>query len=108
MDTLWPDLPVEARGQPPQGGALCAPGARLGGVHWHADAGMVTLIPDGGVNSDVERFETAAGEALGSGDERSCTTAAGWPAGVELLPEDRYAPGRRSRGAGCACVTSRS
>ena len=67
------------------------------------DAGMVTLIPDGGVNSDVERFETAAGEALGSGDERSCTTAAE-PGGGGAAPRGLYAPGRRSRGSGCARV----
>jgi DNA-binding SARP family transcriptional activator len=91
MDTLWPDLPVEAAAANLRKAVHFARRA----LGWEGsigtDAGMLTLAPAAGVNSDVERFETAAGEALRAGDERSCTAAAELYGG-ELLPEDRYAP----------------
>jgi DNA-binding SARP family transcriptional activator len=91
MDALWPDLPVEAAAANLRKAVHFARRA----LGWEGsigtDAGMLTLVADAGVNSDVERFETAAGQALGSGDERSCTAAAELYGG-ELLPEDRYAP----------------
>lgn len=52
--------------------------------------GWVQLWPGARVCTDVERFERAAAQALGTGDPRQCAAVAeGYGAG--LLPEDRYA-----------------
>jgi DNA-binding SARP family transcriptional activator len=91
MDTLWPDLPVEAGGANLRKAVHFARRALGGEGPISTDAGMLTLFPNAKVKSDVERFETAAGEALRSGDEGPCRTAAALYGG-ELLPEDRYAP----------------
>jgi DNA-binding SARP family transcriptional activator len=90
MDALWPDLPVEAAAANLRKATHFARRA----LGWEGsignDAQMLTLFPGAEVHVDVERFEVAAGEALGPGGERVCATAAELYGG-ELLPEDRYA-----------------
>jgi DNA-binding SARP family transcriptional activator len=91
MDTLWPDLPVEAAAANLRKATHFARRA----LGWEGsigiDAEMLALVPGAELHSDVERFEDAAGEALRQADERACATAAELYRG-ELLPEDRYAP----------------
>jgi DNA-binding SARP family transcriptional activator len=91
MDALWPDLPVEAAAANLRKAVYFARRA----LGWEGsigtDAGMLALLPGAEVNVDAERFEDAAREALRSGDESACATAAELYGG-ELLPEDRYAP----------------
>jgi DNA-binding SARP family transcriptional activator len=91
MDTLWPDLPVEAAAANLRKATHFARRA----LGWEGsigiDAEMLALLPGAAVNVDVERFEDAAGEALRQADERACATAAELYRG-ELLPADRYAP----------------
>jgi DNA-binding SARP family transcriptional activator len=91
MDTLWPHLPVEAAGANLRKAVHFARQALGGEGSIGTDAGMLTLFPDVKLKSDVAGFETAAAEALRSGDESPCRTSAALYRG-ELLPEDRYAP----------------
>ena len=91
METLWPDLAVEAAAANLRKATHFARRA----LGWEgsigSDAEMLTLFPGAAVHVDVERFEDAAGEALRQADERACATAAELYRG-ELLPEDRFAP----------------
>jgi DNA-binding SARP family transcriptional activator len=91
MDALWPDLPVEAAAANLRKAVHFARRALGSEGTIGTDAGMLILFPDAKVESDVERFETAARQALRSGDEGTCATAAELYGG-ELLPEDRYVP----------------
>ena len=53
--------------------------------------GFVQLAPGGSVETDAERFEDAAADALARGDGPACRDAAALYTG-DLLPLDRYAP----------------
>jgi DNA-binding SARP family transcriptional activator len=91
MDALWPDLPVEASAANLRKAVHFARRA----LGWEGsvgtDGGVLTLAPGTEVTSDVERFERAAGEALGSADAGACVAAAELYGG-DLLPDDLYAP----------------
>jgi DNA-binding SARP family transcriptional activator len=90
MDTLWPDLPVEAAAANLRKAVHYA--RRALGFH---DAlvvrdGLLTLWPGEGLDIDLERFERDAEAALASGDAAACArTAARY---ADVLPADRYEP----------------
>jgi DNA-binding SARP family transcriptional activator len=90
MDTLWPDLPVEAAAANLRKAVHYA--RRALGFH---DAlvvrdGLLTLWPGEGLEIDLDRFEHDAEAALASGDAAVCArTAARY---AEVLPADRYEP----------------
>lgn len=89
MDTLWPELSPEAAGANLRKAthylrrALGTPEPVV------IRGGVVALCPDWPVTTDVEEFEAAAREAIGSG-AHACEAVAALYRG-ELLPDDRYA-----------------
>jgi DNA-binding SARP family transcriptional activator/tetratricopeptide (TPR) repeat protein len=89
IDLLWPELSPEA------GRANLRKAAHLArSVLGARDAvvlgdGRVSLWPSGALEVDVEVFERAADDALGSRDEAKLAFAIGLYTGG-LLPEDRY------------------
>jgi DNA-binding SARP family transcriptional activator len=91
MEALWPDLPLEAAAANLRKAVHFSRRALGSERSIGTDATMLTLFPGAEAEIDVERFDHAASQALGSGDEGSCAAAAGLYRG-ELLPEDRYAP----------------
>jgi DNA-binding SARP family transcriptional activator len=89
MDTLWPDLPPDAAGTNLRKATHYLRRA-LGTPYPVAiEGGFVSLCRDWPVTTDVEIFESAAKDALGSGAEACAAAAALY--GGELLPDDRYA-----------------
>ena len=89
LDALWPDLPPRAGGANLRKAAHHA--RRTLGLDGAVvlDGGMVRLLPDGVVTTDVERFERCAADALQHDDAAACRQAAALHRG-ELLPEERY------------------
>ena len=90
IEALWPHLPPHA------GTANLRKAAHHARRALGVDdgivlaGGMVELLPRGTVTTDVERFETAARQALRGDDVRACRDAAGRYR-ADLLPDERYA-----------------
>src|SRR5439155_13593630 len=89
MEELWPDSDPEASGANLRKAlhfARLATGDERAIVN---ERGVLVLWPDARVETDVERLETAAQQAMDRGDESSCRAAAELYRG-DLLPDDRY------------------
>jgi DNA-binding SARP family transcriptional activator len=88
-EALWPAL------TPDRGAANVRKAAHYARRALGADSavvareGSVYLAPDGSVDTDVERFEHAARDAVDRADRRACRKAVAIYPG-ELLPGDRY------------------
>jgi DNA-binding SARP family transcriptional activator len=99
MDTLWPDLSPDASSRNLRKAVYLARKATGLPDAIATGGGMLALFPGREVQSDAERFESGAHDALASGDAEPCARAAELYGG-ELLPEDRYeswAEGPRDR-----------
>jgi DNA-binding SARP family transcriptional activator len=89
MEALWPESDPEASGTNLRKAlhfARLATGDERSIVNDHA---VLTLWPDARVETDVERFETAAQKTLAGGDEAFARVAADLYGG-DLLADDRY------------------
>ena len=89
MEALWPESDPEASGTNLRKAlhfARLATGDERSIVN---ERGVLVSWPDAHLETDVERFETAAGRGLDGGDEALCRAAADLYPG-DLLPDDRY------------------
>jgi DNA-binding SARP family transcriptional activator len=89
MEAIWPEGEPEASGTNLRKAlhfARLAMGDERAIVN---ERGVLVLLPDGRVDIDVERFETAAQAALKGGDQEECREATDLYAG-DLLPDDVY------------------
>jgi DNA-binding SARP family transcriptional activator len=89
MEALWPESDPEASGANLRKAlhfARLATGDEQTVANEH---GVLVLWPDAHVETDVERFETAAQLALDHDDKAACLVAADLYRG-DLLPDDRY------------------
>lgn len=89
MEALWPESDPEASGNNLRKALHFA---RLATGDEHAivnERGVLVLWPQATVGSDVARFESAAQQALNSGDPTACRAAAERYS-ADLLPDDRY------------------
>jgi DNA-binding SARP family transcriptional activator len=89
MEALWPESDPQASGTNLRKAvhfARLATGDEQAIVN---ERGVLVLWPGARVETDVERFEAAAQQALAGGDEALCRTGAGLYRG-DLLPDDRY------------------
>lgn len=89
MEALWPESDPEASGNNLRKAlhfARLATGDEQAIVN---ERGVLVLCPDATVETDVERFETAAQTALDAGDAVACRAAAELYGG-DLLPDDPY------------------
>jgi DNA-binding SARP family transcriptional activator len=88
MEALWPESDPEASGNNLRKALHFA---RLATDEQAIvnERGVLVLWRDAGVETDVERFEDAAKQALDAGDELACRQAANLYRG-DLLPDDRY------------------
>jgi DNA-binding SARP family transcriptional activator/predicted negative regulator of RcsB-dependent stress response len=89
MEELWPESDPEASGTNLRKALHFARHAAGGDRAIVNDRGVLVLWPDARVETDVERFEAAARQALDGGDQDSSRLAAELYLG-ELLPDDRY------------------
>jgi DNA-binding SARP family transcriptional activator len=91
LDAFWPDLASDAGGANLRK-ALHFARRALGAEEAIAvDRDLVTLWPSADADTDVERFERSAADAIRDGDSGACSDAADLAA-AELLPTDRYEP----------------
>jgi DNA-binding SARP family transcriptional activator len=89
MEALWPENDPQASGTNLRKALHFARHA-LGDEHAIvSEHGVLVLWPDAQVETDVERFETAARRALEAGDQAACRAAMDLYCG-DLLPDDRY------------------
>lgn len=89
MEALWPESDPQASGTNLRKALHFARHA-LGDEHAIAtEHGVLALWPDAQVNTDVERFETAAQRALDAADYAACQAAADLYCD-DLLPDDCY------------------
>jgi DNA-binding SARP family transcriptional activator len=89
MEALWPESDPEAAGTNLRK-ALHFARLATGDEHSIAnERGVLALWPDVHVETDVERFESAAQRALDGSEPAAGTTAADLYGG-DLLPDDRY------------------
>ena len=91
IDALWPNLTTAAGAANLRKGAYHVRGALDVGSAVVLRSGVVELLPEGSITTDVEDFDRAADEAMRSAaieDYRRAT--ASW--GGELLPDERYEP----------------
>lgn len=89
MEALWPESDPQASGTNLRKAlhfARHATGDEQAIVTQHE---VLVLWPNAHVDTDVERFETAARHALAAGDPSACRAAADLYRG-DLLPDDRY------------------
>ena len=89
MEALWPESDPEASGTNLRKALHFARHATGDEQAVCNDHGVLVLWPDAQVETDVERFETAARRALDSGDTTVCRAAAALYRG-DLLPDDLY------------------
>jgi DNA-binding SARP family transcriptional activator len=89
MEALWPESEPEASGSNLRKALHFARRAFGDEQAIVNDRGVLVLQSDGGVETDVERFEAAAQWGLNASDEASCRTAADLYRG-DLLPDDLY------------------
>jgi DNA-binding SARP family transcriptional activator len=88
MEALWPERDPEASGTNLRK-ALHFGRLAIGDEQAITnERGVLVLWPDARVQTDAERFETAAQRALDGGDEALCRDAAALYR--DLLPDDRY------------------
>ena len=88
MEALWPESDPEASGTNLRKALHFA---RLATDEQAIvnERGVLVLWPDAAVETDVERFEDAAKQALDAGEPLACRQAANLYRG-DLLPDDRY------------------
>ena len=89
MEALWPERDPEASGTNLRKAlhfARLATGDERSVVN---ERGVLVLWPEAQVETDVERFEAAAGRALDGSGQAVCRAAADLYGG-DLLPDDRY------------------
>ena len=89
MEALWPESDPEASGTNLRKAlhfARLATGDERAIVN---ERGVLLLWPNASVETDAERFDAAAQQALDGGDESSCRAAAELYRG-DILPDDRY------------------
>ena len=89
METLWPDLPVEAASANLRKAVHYARRALGAADAIQLHGGLLTLWPNGPLDIDLDRFHREAAEALAAGDAHACARAAAMYVG-DLLPADRY------------------
>ncbi|MGA9161095.1 MAG: BTAD domain-containing putative transcriptional regulator [Actinomycetota bacterium] len=89
MEALWPESDPEASGSNLRKALHFARRALGDEQAIVNDRGVLVLHSDGGVETDVERFETAAQLGLDASDETGCRAAADLYRG-DLLPDDLY------------------
>ena len=89
MEALWPERDPQASGTNLRKALHFARRATGDEQSIVSQRGVLVLWPDAQVDTDVERFETAARRALGAGDPAACRAVVDLYAG-DLLPDDRY------------------
>jgi len=89
MEALWPESEPEASGSNLRKALHFARRALGDEQAIVNDHGVLVLHSDGGVETDVERFEAAARWGLDASDEAGCRAAADLYRG-DLLPDDLY------------------
>ena len=89
MEALWPESDPEASGSNLRKALHFARHATGDEQAIVNEQGVLGLCPDARVETDVERFETAALRALDAGDDALSRAAADLYRG-DLLPDDRY------------------
>lgn len=89
MEALWPDLSLQAAAANMRKAAHHARQAMGSREAVVLRGGTVSLAPTGTVDSDVAAFESAAADALDSGEAAAARAALALHDG-ELLPESRY------------------
>src|SRR5947208_3198410 len=89
MEALWPESDPQASGSNLRKALHFARRATGDEQTIVSQQGVLVLWPDGHVDTDVERFETAARRALAGGDAAACRAAANLYGG-DLLPDDCY------------------
>lgn len=89
MEALWPESEPEASSTNLRKALHFARRAMLDERAIANEHGVLALAPQATVESDVARFEAAAGAALEAGDQAACRAAADLYTGV-LLPDDLY------------------
>jgi DNA-binding SARP family transcriptional activator/predicted negative regulator of RcsB-dependent stress response len=89
MEALWPESEPEASGSNLRKALHFARRALGDEQAIVNDRGVLVLRSDGGVETDVERFEAAAQLCLDASDEAGCRAAADLYRG-DLLPDDLY------------------
>jgi len=89
MEAFWPDSDPHASGTNLRKALHFARRATGDEQAIMSEHGVLVLWPDAHIESDVERFESAARRALADGDAADCRAAADLFSG-ELLPDDRY------------------
>jgi DNA-binding SARP family transcriptional activator len=89
MEALWPESDPQGSGANLRKALHFARRATGDEQTIVSQQGVLVLWPDAQVDTDVERFETAARRALAEGDPAACRAAADLYTG-DLLPDDRY------------------
>jgi DNA-binding SARP family transcriptional activator len=89
MEALWPESDPEASGTNLRKALHFARLATGGDQAVANEHGVIVLWPDARVETDVERFSSAAQRALDTDDKAACRAAADLYRG-DLLPDDRY------------------
>jgi DNA-binding SARP family transcriptional activator len=89
MEALWPESDSQASGTNLRKALHFARHALGHEQAIVAEHGVLVLWPDAQIDTDVERFETAARRALDADDHSACRAAADLYRG-DLLPDDRY------------------
>ena len=89
IDSLWPDSDAHAGGTNLRKALHFARSALDDDHAVVTEHEVLVLWPDAALETDVDRFETAARRALDSHDPDACVEAAHLYVG-ELLPDDRY------------------
>jgi DNA-binding SARP family transcriptional activator len=101
MESLWPELPVDAAAANLRKALHYARRAIGSENAVQAQSGLLTLWPDAGIEVDLDRFHRDAEEAISNGDGEWCRRLAATYSG-DVLPADRYEawteePRRRAR-----------
>ena len=89
IDALWPHLDADAGAANLRKAAHHARQTLGGADSIELRGGQVRLFPHAEIVTDLARFETAAAEALATGDPERCSDAAAQYLG-EVLPGSRY------------------
>lgn len=89
MEALWPESDTQASGTNLRKALHFARRATGDERTIVSQQGVLALWPDAQVDTDVERFESAARRALAAADPAACRAAADLYGG-DLLPDDRY------------------